>query len=76
MINYELPEKQNSSSYYNVKLIVYNVVGNEVAVLVNNKQIAGKYSAVFDGSQYASGIYFYKIIADDLFEVRKMSLLK
>lgn len=76
VINYELPEKQNGSSYYNVKLIVYNVLGNEVVVLMNNKQNAGKYSAEFDGSQYASGIYFYKIIADDLFGVRKMSLLK
>lgn len=76
VITYELPEKQKGGSYYNVKLIVYNVVGNEVAVLVNNKQIPGNYSAVFDGSQYASGIYFYKIIADDLFGVRKMSLLK
>ncbi|MBS1518768.1 MAG: T9SS type A sorting domain-containing protein [Bacteroidetes bacterium] len=58
------------------KLIVYDVLGNVVAVLVNEKQNAGSYSVEFDGSGFSSGVYFYKIEAGDFAETRRMVLIK
>ncbi|MBK8983851.1 MAG: T9SS type A sorting domain-containing protein [Ignavibacteria bacterium] len=46
-----------------VKLSVYDILGNEVAELVNEKQYAGRYEVKFDGSNIASGVYFYKLTA-------------
>jgi hypothetical protein len=60
----------------NVKVTVYNVLGKEVASLVNEYQNAGNYYAVFDASNYSSGIYYYKIESGDFTEVKKMSLIK
>lgn len=65
-----------------VSLKVYDLLGKEVATLVNEKLSPGKYSAVFDagdarqGSNFASGTYIYKIESGDFTEVRKMMLLK
>ncbi|MBS1517023.1 MAG: immune inhibitor A [Bacteroidetes bacterium] len=58
------------------KLVVYDVLGNEVAVLVNEKQDAGNFSVEFDASGYASGIYFYKLTAGNFVQTKKMSLVK
>jgi len=58
------------------KLIVYDVLGNEVATLVNDKQSAGTYSVEFDGSGFASGVYFYKLEAGEFSETKRMVLLK
>ncbi|MBK8981484.1 MAG: T9SS type A sorting domain-containing protein [Ignavibacteria bacterium] len=58
------------------KLIVYNVLGNEVAVLVNEKLNAGKYSVDFDGNGFSSGVYFYKLEAGEFSETKRMILLK
>ena len=49
----------------NVKLIVYDLLGREVATLVNEELKPGTYEADWDGSNYSSGVYFYKIIVDD-----------
>ncbi len=59
-----------------VKLKVYNVLGKEVATLVNQKQNAGSYSVEFNGTNYPSGIYYYKLESGNFSEVRKMILLK
>ncbi|MEZ4821901.1 MAG: T9SS type A sorting domain-containing protein [Ignavibacteria bacterium] len=59
-----------------VSLKVYNALGIEVAVLVNENKPAGKYSVQFDGANYPSGIYYYKLESGDFSEVRKMILLK
>ncbi len=59
-----------------VNLTVYDILGNEVASLVNKKQSAGTYEVNFDGSGYSSGVYFYKLTADGISETRKMALLK
>lgn len=59
-----------------VLLIVYDVVGNEVKTLVNEKQNAGVYEVQFDGNNLPSGIYFYKILAGEFSEVKKMTLIK
>jgi gingipain R len=59
-----------------VTLKVYDILGNEVKTLVNESKPAGKYEVEFDGSNFSSGIYFYKLTAGDFSEVKKMTLLK
>ncbi|MDZ4712421.1 MAG: agmatine deiminase family protein [bacterium] len=60
----------------NVRLVVYNALGMEVNILVNEKQNAGSYSVKFDGSNLSSGIYFYKIEAGNYSDTKRMILLK
>jgi len=62
------------SSHQSLK--VYDVLGNEVATLVNEEKPAGSYEVDFDASQLSSGIYFYKLQAGSFFETKKMLLLK
>ena len=69
-IEYRLP----ASNF--VKLYVYDILGRIVKSLVNEKQEAGYYRVGFDGSNLASGIYFYRIQAGSYFETRKMLLIK
>ena len=59
-----------------VSLKVYNSLGVEVAVLVNENLSAGNFSVKFDGANFPSGIYYYKLEAGNSTEVRKMILLK
>ena len=59
-----------------VTLKVYDVLGNEVATLVNEEKPAGSYAAKFNGSRLASGIYFYQIKAGDYTTTKKLILLK
>jgi len=60
----------------NIILKVFDVLGNEVSTLVNEKQNAGTYSVDFDGSGLASGIYFYELKSDEFSDVKRMLLLK
>ena len=60
----------------NVVLKVYNLLGKEVAVLVNEFQEAGIHKLNFDASSLPSGIYMYKIESAGLFKTKKMILLK
>jgi uncharacterized membrane protein len=59
-----------------VTLKVYDVLGNEIAVLVNEEKDRGVYSVNFDASGFASGIYFYRLTAGTFVETKKMILLK
>ena len=59
-----------------VTLKVYDILGNEVATLVNEEKPAGEYEVEFNGSNLPSGIYFYKLQAGNLVETKKMILLK
>ena len=60
-----------------VSLKVYDVLGNEVAALVNENKPAGSYEVEFDGSNYASGIYFYRLeVNGNHIETKRMILLK
>ncbi|HQY21741.1 MAG TPA: T9SS type A sorting domain-containing protein [Ignavibacteria bacterium] len=71
VINYELQVTGNA------KLKVFDVLGNEVAEPVNEKQNAGSYSVDFDGSGFASGTYFYSLYIDGrLLATKRMMLLK
>jgi hypothetical protein len=69
-INFSIPEQ----SY--VELIVYNILGNEVARLVNDNYSAGEYSVDFDASNLPSGIYVARINAGRYSSSIKMTLLK
>lgn len=61
----------------NVKLTVYNVSGSEIETLVNEDLSAGSYDVIWNGINYPSGIYFYKLSASgNLTIVKKMILLK
>jgi hypothetical protein len=59
-----------------VSLKVYDILGREVATLVNGYQPANNYSVIFDASDLASGIYLYKLKTGDFVQTRKMILLK
>ena len=70
VIRYALPENAH------VSLRVYNLLGQQVAELVNREEAAGYYEVKFDGSRLASGIYFYKLTTDKFTKINKMMLLK
>jgi hypothetical protein len=59
-----------------VELKVFNVLGQEVASLVNGTLTAGSHTVTFDASRLASGVYLYKISAGSFVSTRKMVLLK
>jgi hypothetical protein len=59
-----------------VKLSVYDILGRELAVLVNDRKEAGTYTVTWDGSGMATGVYVYRIQSGGLVQSRKMMLLK
>jgi hypothetical protein len=65
-----------STGLNNVKLIVYDMLGNEITTLIDEKLQAGKYEIQWDASVYPSGVYFCKLITDKFTQVNKMVLLK
>lgn len=70
VISYELPK----SGFVSLK--IYNLLGQEIAVLVNSQMTAGHHSVTFDASGLSSGIYLYTLITGGVRETRKMMLLK
>ena len=69
-INYNLAKSGN------ITLKVYNILGSEVATLVNGFMEAGKHSVNFIADDFTSGVYFYTIKADNFTSTRKMILMK
>jgi hypothetical protein len=69
-INFEIPKTGF------VSLKVYNVLGREVANLVNTVKNAGNYSVDFDGTNLSSGVYFYKLESNGFVDTKKMMLIK
>lgn len=59
-----------------VSLTIYNLLGQQVATLVDEMKQAGAYRVTFDGRSLTSGIYFYRLSTDNFVETRKMVLLK
>jgi ligand-binding sensor domain-containing protein len=80
--NYPNPFNPSTSIQYSVSgsqkvtLKVYDVLGREVATLVNERKLPGMYTVQFVGSKYASGVYFYRLAAGDYVETKKMVLTK
>jgi hypothetical protein len=60
----------------NVRLVIYDLLGREVAVLVNEKKAPGSYEVSFDGGRLASGMYIYRMTTGSFVQTRKMILLK
>jgi len=69
-INYQL------STTCFVTLKVYDMLGREVATLINEKQIQGNYSLLFNGAKLSSGVYIYRLFAGNRIATMKMLLLK
>jgi len=59
-----------------VSIKVYDVLGNELATLINEYLSAGDYQFEFDGNGLSSGIYFYILRTENYFESKKMILMK
>ena len=73
-IDYDLPYDGK------VNIVLYDITGREVAIVVNENHTAGYYTAEFNASHLASGVYFYRIIAkggkSDFIVTKKMMLIK
>ncbi len=66
----------SAESVSEVKLIIYDILGREIAVLVNEQLKPGTYEALWNGENYPSGIYFYSLISNGYSEAKKMILIK
>ncbi len=77
VIEYQIPnvKTQNLASQL-VQLKVYNLLGREVAILVNEAKQPGIYKVNFDASSLSSGIYLYELKTGNFTQIRKMILLK
>jgi hypothetical protein len=69
-IQFTLPKDGNAS------LKIYDMVGNEVATYLEGFVKAGTYNAVIDGSNWASGVYFYRLTTSEFTDTKKMTLVK
>jgi hypothetical protein len=59
-----------------VKLAVYDLLGREVAVLVDEPKVPGEYTVAFGGARLATGVYLYRLLAGSNVYVKKMQLVK
>lgn len=64
------------SAIGHVTLRVYDVLGREVATLVDGQRLPGKYEAKFDGGRFSSGVYFCTLTSNGSSQTKKMLLLK
>ncbi|SVD07274.1 uncharacterized protein METZ01_LOCUS360128 [marine metagenome] len=69
-ITYGLPSSGN------VKVLIYNIVGEEIATLVNTFQTAGYHSIAWNADSYSSGMYFVRMISGEYVTTQKMMLIK
>lgn len=69
-ISYTIPQNGN------IKLILYNTLGEVISVLVNEHKYAGKYIVEFNAGDLSSGVYFYRIEFGSYFETKKLVLLR
>lgn len=80
--NYPNPFNPHTSIEYSiprtglVKLALYDLLGRQIKVLVNQKQNAGIYRAVLNGNNLSSGVYFYRLTTEDYTETKKMVIIK
>jgi len=85
--NYPNPFNPTTSISFNlptsghVELTVFNILGQQVATLVNGSLTAGQHEATWNGSDdsgdaVGSGIYFYRLVASNVTETKKMVLMK
>jgi parallel beta-helix repeat protein len=70
VINFEIPKQSN------VLLKVYDILGNEIATLINEEKSPGNYQIIFDASALSNGVYLYRLQAGNFVETKKMILIK
>ncbi|MCE1164145.1 MAG: T9SS type A sorting domain-containing protein [Bacteroidetes bacterium] len=68
--------KYNISKISYVKISVFDLTGREVEKLVDERQIAGEYEITFNGAGLSSGVYYYRMLAGDFTETKKLMLVK
>lgn len=80
--NYPNPFNPQTNIYFSIpkdqeiKITVSNILGKEVAVIINGQVSAGTYRADFDGSGLSSGVYMYKLETAEFTSIKKMTLVK
>ncbi|MFA5405267.1 MAG: right-handed parallel beta-helix repeat-containing protein [Ignavibacteria bacterium] len=78
-IKYQIVNSENGKWKMGNSLVIlkiYNIIGKEIATLVNEKQSPGIYEINWDASNYSSGIYFYRITAGGFTDTKKLILMK
>ena len=75
-IRFQVPLNKGGFRGLSVQLTIYDILGKEVEVLVNEQLQPGTYSVEWNASNFASGIYFYSLTAGDFIQTRKMVLIK
>ena len=77
LIRYRIAgSKEYGGGSRDVRLVVYDLLGREVAVLVNERKLPGTYEATFDAGGLAGGMYLYRLQAGDFVATRKLLLLR
>ncbi len=75
-IRFSIPAVETGFKPVYTKIVIYDILGKEMAILVNEELQPGTYEAEWNATNYPSGIYFYKILAGEFSETKKMILVK
>ncbi len=75
-IKFDIPPLSSTGEGPGVRLVIYDILGREIAVLVNDHLKPGKYELVWDGTNYPSGVYYYRLESQYFTLARKMLLIK
>jgi len=75
-IRFDIPPNVGNDRDRSVKVIIYDLLGREVTTLVNEHLKPGSYSVDWDGTAFASGVYFYSLVTDGFVETKRMVLVK
>lgn len=75
-IEFSVPASVGNAYMRSVQLKIYDAAGNEITTLVNDNLTPGVYRVQWNASGYASGVYFYKLVADEYNETKRMVLVK
>jgi len=74
-IKFSIPPVGNGSGR-SVQVIIYDLLGRELTTLINENLSPGTYEVDFDGTNYSSGVYYYRLITDSHSETKKMLMIK
>ncbi|HEY5124791.1 MAG TPA: FG-GAP-like repeat-containing protein [Ignavibacteria bacterium] len=75
-IRFEIPLSKGGQRGLYSTLKVFDILGKEITTLVNESLQPGMYEVTFDGTQYTSGVYFYRLSSDDYTDTKKMLMIK
>lgn len=75
-IKFSIPSNSTTGGFVPTRIVVYDILGREAAVLLNSNLNPGNYEITYDASALSSGVYFYKINAGEFSSVKKMELIK